>query len=283
MKKIAITYLLVVFIMGMFFTNPLLSATKLQNHDFIIDDFSGFTIYHDTNLVTSSVDDIELKMIHNDESGLTAWETFFFGFGSENDYGDFNLELSLDYNYTGSMLTQVSLFIGSYYFENGTFDNDTPLGYRRICACGIWDAWASSGGKYYVSARPFGEEDQYESSYNVLPSSGSVSYKVTRINDNLNVSIIKDGIIQMQHLWTEGVSRPLSYLYLAMSIDPNYCTYTEVTFTSLYVEMNTTIFDGNTRSSVFPSITLGIPLEIISLIIILQVGVINYQRKSKKY
>ncbi|MHA1557946.1 MAG: hypothetical protein ACTSPM_13555 [Candidatus Heimdallarchaeota archaeon] len=276
MGKKAITCLLIV---GIVISNLTMKVSSLPNPDYIIDDFSGFSNFHDTNLVTSTIEESEINMVHNNELGEYAWETFFNGFGEIDDYYDFNLDLSLNYAYTGSMLMQLSLMLGSYYFENGTYDEETPTNYRNICTCGIWDAWSSSGGKYYVNARPYEIKDQYETSYGSLAPSGTIQFKISRLNNTLNLSIIKEGSIQIQHQWSAGVAKPLSYIYIAMSIDPDYCSYTEITFTSLLAKLYT----KNNNGPLFPHISIGITTNIICIIVMLSLGTIFGYRKKRKH
>lgn len=275
MGKKAITCLFLVCIV---ICNLTMKVSSLSNVDYTINEFSGFSSYHNTDLVTSTIEESEINMIHNNEPGETAWETFFNGFGENDDYYDFDLDLSFDYTYTGAMLMQLSLMLGSYYFENGTYEEETPTNYRNLCTCGIWDAWSSSGGKYYVNARPFEVKDQHETSYGSLTSSGTIQFKIQRLNNVLNLSVIKGGEIQIQQQWSEGVTRPLSYIYIAMSIDPIYCTYTEITFTSLLVELDTKINNG----SLFPSLSIGITTNIICLIVMLNLGTIFVYRRKRK-
>ncbi len=140
MGKKIISFLVILGLVSITLTYNTMNVSALPSPDYIIDDFSGFSSYYDTDLVNSTLSESEINLVHNNEEGETAREIFFNGFGEIDDYYDFNLELSINYIYTGSMLTQVSLMLGSYYFEDGTYDEETLSGYRDICTCGIFDA-----------------------------------------------------------------------------------------------------------------------------------------------
>jgi len=275
-KKI-FSYMFILGLVGITFTNLTVNISSLSSPVYIIDDFSGFSSYHDTDLVNSTLDESMITMIHNNEPGEIEWETFFNGFGDIDDYTNFDIELYFNYTYTGSMLMQVSLMLGSYYFENGTYDGEFPANYRDICSCTIWDPWSASDGKYVVNARPYNIKEVYDTPYGTLSPSGTLQFKITRVNNTLDLSILKDGVVQLQHQWSQGLTRPLSYLYLALSIDPSYCTNTEVIFTSIFAELDTT-----TARPSFPSLDFGFTTNIICLLVILNLGAILGIRKMRK-
>ena len=95
---------------------------------------------------------------------------------------------------------------------------------------------------------------------------------MTRFDNILDLMIIKNE--EIQHQWIQGVSRPLSYLYLVFCVDPNYCNYTEATFTSLM----TLLFDNSTTTTTI----IGFSDYVLSFIVILNLGVILYSRKTRK-
>ncbi len=65
-----------------------------------------------------------------------------------------------------------------------------------------------------------------------------------------------------------------------MSIDPNYCTYTEVTFTLILGELYA---DSTDSGSIPPTVSLGLTGNVICLFVIFNLSVILYVRKTRKY
>ncbi|MHA1630636.1 MAG: hypothetical protein ACTSXO_07295 [Candidatus Heimdallarchaeota archaeon] len=244
-----------------------------------INDFSGFLPYADSNLVTTILNKTMISMTYDNQPGNYEWETVYFGFGENKLYYDFNLLLELDYLYTGSLLKQFTFALGSFYFENRTFDEATPKGYLRLCAFDCWDAWDAHEGKYCISANPDNQGfDIIETTYGTLPSSASLQYIVTRINGILKLQIIKNGIIQIEHQWTTGVARPLNYLLIALAVDPSYCTFTNVKFTSLNVELK--YWDIITRT--ITTTIFGLPGYIIGIIMSVSFGVMVITKKLRE-
>jgi hypothetical protein len=271
MKTKFLTLIMIFGIIGITLSSNAMNGNACVELAFDINEFSGFSSYHDTGLVTSTINSSMIDMVHNDEAGSYEWETMYYGFGEDENYTDFNILVEFDYSYTGSMLMQSTFAIGSFWFENGTFDEASPNGYRRICSVGIWDAWAGSGGRYYVSARPYHVEQQYETVSGTLSSSGTLQYNLTRNNGTLTIQILKNNDIQIEHQYTVGVSRPLNYLYIAMSIDPTYCTYTQVTFTSIQAD----IYKPKTRS-------FWLPTQAIYLSLLVSFGVLIFIRRIRR-
>lgn len=203
-------------------------------------DYSDFTIYHDSSLVTSVNSEDNITMIHNDESTGDTWETFLYNFTNLGNFSDFYANMTLDYEFTGSMLTQAGIEFGSNFYANGTYGGPNNL--RRLFDIGIWDAWAGHGGKYYVSAYPNAVQDLNVTADGTLPSSGVVILHCNRTNDVAELKITKEGTTVISHTWSSDVSSPLNYIYLKMSINPTYCTYTSVNFTSIFVSLGNSTY-----------------------------------------
>ncbi len=245
-----------------------LSVVVVKSPTDEITDFSNFTIYHDSSLVTSVNSDTHISMIHNDEITGDTWETFLYNFTNLGNFSDFSADITIEYEYTGSMLIQAGIELGSNFFDNGTYGGPNTL--RRLFGCGIWDAWAGHGGKYYVDAYPNDVKDHYETADDTLSSNGIVVLHFNRTDDVVDLRITKQGVTQLSHTWSSDVSRPLNYIYLKLSIDPNYCTYTSVNFTSISV-----ILGQSSRSILF-----GPSAYFVGLLVILNLVIIYFYRRK---
>ncbi|NHJ32225.1 MAG: hypothetical protein FK732_05135 [Asgard group archaeon] len=240
-----------------------------------IDDFSGFTIYSDCDEITSYSSPSRIMMIHDTEVGNYSWEIYIGEVHETTGFSNFNIEIDMKFNYTGSMLMQAGVTVGSYYFENGTFDGANGLDYKRLGVCGIWDAWAGSGGKYFISARPDHVEDQIETASGSLATSDYITFNITRINNQLTFTIKKLDEVVHTHQWSDGLSRPLNYIKLDTSVDPTYCAFTNVTFFNINAEMSV----GESNQA---TIRFGPKISLLSLYFILQFGTILIVRKREK-
>jgi len=203
-----------------------------------ITDFSNFTILYDTTLITSVNYDTHLTFIHNDESSGTKWEGQLYNFSTLGNYSDFYANVTVEYEYTGSMLTEAVMELGTSFYLNGSYGGPNIV--NRLFSAGLWDSWSGSGGKYFVRAFPNNIQDQYESGSGTLGSSGTVVFHCNRTSNVVEIKITKQGILQIAHTWIADVSRPINYIYFFMGVDPTYCTYSMVNFTSIYVSFATT-------------------------------------------
>lgn len=281
MKKKIIRSLLIIGIISLiltYSTNILIVECPSDE----INDFSNFGIYHDTTLVTSVNSDTHISMIHNDEITGDTWETFLYNFTNLGNFSDFSSNITIDYEYTGSMLIQAGIELGSNFFANGTYGGPNTL--RRLFGAGIWDAWAGHGGRYYVDAYPNDVKDHYETADGTLSSSGIVVLQCNRTDDVVDLRITKQGVTQLSHTWSSDVSSPLNYIYFKLSIDPNYCTYTSVNFTSISVSLfDTTSPPPSTPPTTPPSVTniFGPAAYFVGLILILNLTFIYLYRKRR--
>ena len=268
MKNKIIRSISLICIISLIFSNSL-CVVLAEGPVHEINDFSNFSNYFDSALVTSEQNDEQITMIHDNENNGTTWETYYYNFGELGNYSDFNVEIEIDYSYTGSMLMQAGVRLGSNFFENGTYAGTDSFG--TICACGIWDAWAGTAGRYYINVRPYGIIKQYESESGSLTTQGKVKYHFSRTSGSVRVKITKEGVNQFNITWKEGLTRPLNYIYLVLSIDPSYCTYTSVVFTSI----SAILWESNR------SILFGPSTYLVGLFVIVNLTVIYIYRRRK--
>ena len=251
-------------------------------------DFSNFTIYHDSSLVTSVNSDTHISMIHNDESSGDTWETYLYNFTNLGNFSDFYANITIDFEYTGSMLMQAGVEFGSNFFANGTYGGPNTL--RRMFGGGIWDAWSGLDGKYYVNAYPNDVKEQYESAHGNFSDSGIVTLHCNRTDDVVEVKFTRLGYTQLAHTWSSDLSSPLNYIYLKLAIDPIYCTYTSVNFTSIFVSLDDstspppTSPPPSTTPSSPPDITniFGPAAYFVGFLTILNLTIIYIYRKRRK-
>jgi hypothetical protein len=199
-------------------------------------DFSNFGMFYDSALVTSVNNNANITMVHNDESSGDTWETYLYNFTNLGNFSDFYANITIEFEYTGSMLMQAGVEFGSNFFANGTYGGPNKL--RRMFGGGIWDAWAGLDGKYYVNAYPNDVKEQFESAHGNTTNDGIVTLHCNRTGDDVELTFMRQGYPQLSHTWSSGVSMPLNYIYLILAIDPAYCTYTSVNFTSIFVSLD---------------------------------------------
>jgi hypothetical protein len=284
-KKILRGFLTIGIISLVFIYSVSLVMVKSPTGD--ITDFSDFTIYYDSTLVTSINSDTHISMIHDNEPSGFTWETYLYNFTNLGNFSNFYANITIDFEYTGSMLMEAGVQFGSNFFANGTYGGPNHL--RRLFSGGIWDAWAGADGKYYVNAFPNDVKEQYESAHGNTTDEGIVVLHCNRTDDVVELKFTRMGYTQLSHTWSSDLSGPLNYMYLYMSIDPTNCTYSSVNYTSIYVEFEeeytpppTSPPPSTTPPSTPQTNIFGPAIYIVGLIVILNLTSIYIYRKRRR-
>jgi len=190
-----------------------------MNSELIISDFSDFELLNDNQYISSlkSIDQIDFN--YSGGASDRVEEYYFLNFDKYGNCTDFNLEINVNYSYTGAMLSGGLFLIGSYYLENGNYfgkpedDLFTYLGWTSVR-----DVWTTSGGVFEVCGYPDDIGDKYQTVYGTLGSSGVATFLLSRENMSLTLSVKQDEITMITHSWISNVSRVINYLQLGLTI-----------------------------------------------------------------
>jgi len=271
--------ILCLFIIASVILNQTIRMDTIAVADYSIEDFSGFSNYRDSEYINCTINSTRICMDFGNEYGEKTWEIVQNNLEDGEGYGDFDIELSFTYNYTGSMLTQISMFLGSYHYENGTEYEEAPESYSYIGCCTIWDAWAALPGVHCVTGYPDGEREQYTTAYGEIKTTSEITFRAIRVETNLSLNIIENGITKLQYNWSNGVTRPLEFIDLALCVDPGYSFNTGVNFTSINAEF----VEYSEFSNGKITLSIGQQIGIYCLLVILGLCSITSIRRKRKY
>ncbi|MFX0125809.1 MAG: hypothetical protein ACFFAE_19460 [Candidatus Hodarchaeota archaeon] len=186
--------------------------------------FEKFDLFHDHDFIYCVNNISELIFSYNEQSLPTVLvdDNFLFRFDSMGNGSDFDINVTVTYSFTGSVMGALLFRLGSYYTENGSLwgkdFNPTKRiddGYGYISTVSIRDIWVSGEGTYRVVAHPNDQKDLYETSTPPFLNEGSVDFRITRVKETLTCLISSTtGEPIISHTWTEGVTKPLNYLVI---------------------------------------------------------------------
>ncbi len=249
-------------------------------------EFNDFVIAESSDYVNSIKTDsnITFQISQNTSLDSKQTESYLFDLDSYGYCLDFNMSIQVDYNYTGSMMNDFYLKLGSYYDEAGNYIDEIIDGPKTVCYCGVVDAWAGTGGRYTVGARPNGTLDKYTTDYGSISSNATLKYLISRKQGVANCTIVKNSLTELTHIWSANLERPISFILLQSHGNPYYVLETEGTYSAingtfiicgdLPVTITETITDTTT-------ITIGIFLLSLGTIVFGTMVLIIVYRKLK--
>ncbi|MHA1157011.1 MAG: hypothetical protein ACTSQK_12970 [Candidatus Heimdallarchaeota archaeon] len=255
-----------------------------DNYSYDLTNFSNFEQHENSPYIISeqSASEISFQISHSslDEK---QYESYFFPLNGFGKCSDFQITVVVSYQYTGSMMNDFYLKIGSYYNEDGVLAYGLGDVENNLCFCTAVDAWAGSGGRYSVGARPNDILERYSTSYGSISSSATLKYHISRNQGVLNCTIEKNNLVVLTHIWSSGLTRSANFVLLECHGNPIYVSETEGTFSfidgSFYFDELEPITVTVTET---PSFIIGILFVSSSMIVISALIVPIIIKKIKK-
>ncbi len=280
MKKSILTLTIILSLVGIaLIGNPMNASAIVMIHDTTIVDFSDFSVENDTSLISTTINDLNISMINNNAPGTKDTETIFSGFGSRSTVFDFNLSISVSYNYNATAMGHFEFGLGSYFFYNGTYDEDTHSEDRLICSAILWDSWDVPGGKYSLRAAPNGISESQDTAFGTMPSNNTLEFNISRNNNVLNITISSWSGIEHTYEWVMGLPWAFSYFYIGLECDPTYVDYTQIFLSNLNCELYIEAPDPTTTT---PTNVSGINCGIICFIAVISINAVFVLRRKRK-
>ena len=134
----------------------------------------------------------------------------YYSYNLTSNYSDFDIEVTVDYNYTGERFGRFSLNLKSY-FDEQMQKLDTMDG-TALAQVTVYDAWSYSGGVFNVIGWPNDVALTNETARGETGHSGTVIFKIQRIGEELFLSVEQNEAIKIYQNWSYGVSRPLNFI-----------------------------------------------------------------------
>lgn len=287
--KVFVTVILAISIINYGLFSNFSLSNPVSNAMNQITDFNGFELSKNSSYIQSSKSSDWINFSWSyDSLNEVQHEQYLLLLDESTNYYDFDIKATLDYNYTSSMLKDAYILIGSYYFENGTYnDNHTNVSSQKeqkIGWCGIYDAWAGNGGVYLITGVPDGIKDQRTSAHYTLSSSDVLTLHLSRIGETFECTIKQAEVVKFSYLWTSGLTRPLNYIAMHCASYPIYSSTNIANFTSL----NATLYNESTDHTITEpetvteteTITIGIvsSMVVITTVIVLMVVLVVRRR-----
>jgi len=281
--KVFVTVILAISIINYGLLSNVSLSNPVSNAMNQITDFNGFELSKNSSYIQSSKSSDWINFSWSyDSLNEVQHEQYLLLLDESTNYYDFDIKATLDYNYTSSMLKDAYILIGSYYFENGTYnDNHTNVSSQKeqkIGWCGIYDAWAGNGGVYLITDVPDGIKDQRTSAHYTLSSSDVLTLHLSRIGETFECTIKQTEVVKFSYQWTSGLTRPLNYIAMHCASYPIYSSTNIAKFTSI----NATLFNESNDYTITEPETIAIgivfSMAIITTAIVLTVVLVVRRR-----
>jgi hypothetical protein len=222
--------------------------------------FSSFQILYDEPGLSSTKTDAHLNFTYN--GGSTGFHLMRYYYLNLSDYGnffDFDLQITVDYNYTGSISFGGFEFIaGSYYDEFSAYCGE-PTGIvggnpcapaKPLCKCNVVDAWTDFGSEFRVHCCPFDICEKEITTHGVPGIVGTATFSMSRFNNVIYCQVKQSNSIMVDNVWFYGVTKPLNFILIGEGIyaeDTNFASASFYDFTALLNHSNIrTIYDIET-------------------------------------
>ncbi len=180
----------------------------ISTSSFLATDFSDFTLKKGTNYIETKNFGDEFTFFYNGSGEERQNKYYWLHF--DGQYNNFEVEVTIDYNYNGLWFGHFYFNLKSFYSESGELLETTDG--TAYCQATFADMWTGSGGVFTGVGWPNDMYDPYQSAYGVTSNSGTAKFILTKNDDGVIVSVIKDEILQIQHTWTYGLTRPVNEL-----------------------------------------------------------------------
>lgn len=209
--------------------NPLAYPTQ---HN--VTEFKDFVLAESSDFIDSTKTSSNITFeISNSPLNESQTESYIYELDSFGYCSDFNVSIEIDYNYTGSMMNDFYLKLGSYYNESGNYIGKIIDGIKTVCYCGVVDAWAGVGGRYTVGARPNGIQDSFTTAYGSINSNATLKYLISRKQGVVNCTIVRNSHTELTNTWSIDLERPICFILLQSHGNPIYVGNTEGTFSAI--------------------------------------------------
>jgi hypothetical protein len=189
--------------------------------EYQISNFNDFELFTNNAYVQSynTGDQIYFNYSEGIDSTIRR-EQYIFRFDEFGSCADFSITTRFNYSMTGYVdAVTYRIFIGSYYFESGSFagvssgDGNQP---SKLTGGGFWDASGYHTGKYVAIGYPEDIKDRQETEYGSMQMNGQIEVCLERngsiVKTTVNDSI--DDLIQIGYLCTSGIEKRVDYVLL---------------------------------------------------------------------
>ncbi len=234
-------------------------------------DYTSFELWYDSPTIISKNEGTFINFIY-DKTGQYEGDTYIYMVSNTETVHDFSVNVTVDFNYSEPMLGAALFRLGSYYRENGS-EWGIPIkkgeritdAYNFLSTLSVRDVWESSIGTYRLVGLPFDEKDPYENPLGQY--SGTLIFSIMRTDNLLNARISNvNGVILLNHTWTEGVSRGINYIVIDYYLFVKYADSTRICFRDL--QGSFTLEIGN--DGIFLTPWTGILINLGSIMIVLK-------------
>ncbi|NHJ84368.1 MAG: hypothetical protein FK734_02840 [Asgard group archaeon] len=248
-NKIAIS-LTVCLIFSCISTNFLIQTVEGEQSNFnndiklcenLITSFDDFDLLRNDGKIISTKTSTGLTFDFTGSVGSSRIREYYYL--TLNGYGkvaNFELELTMEYSYTGTEFGGFIVSLGSYYEEAGSLfpSASVPDNYGYLCFAGaVYLPYMTpdGGGTYSVGAYKFDwEEKAKHDSFGSLKTTNTIKLIIKRTSERSIKTIVEeDGRALIQKWWRRGLSRPLSVVRIGTYLEEGYTGTIEVSFSSL--------------------------------------------------